>query len=303
MTNAIHLVANPALRIMIVGYPGTAKTGSLASLLNAGFKVRLIDFDGNPDPLFQFVAKDKLANLDIAYFEDRMRVGAQFSEPVGIPSAFADALKQLDDWKTTDADGKEVSLGKSSDWGPDTVVALDSLTKMGDAAFRRAMKLLSKTPMNITDRVWGLAMQEQAAFIERLTSARNKHHVIVLAHLKIIAPQDVRQGDTQLTTNIKEALSELVPTRLYPSALGRVLPQQIGAEFPVMLEAERVTKAGKTVRTLRLAPKELVDIKFPANISETNLPIEDGLLRVFQALSPGSVELVQKQREGAKANA
>src|ERR1700692_1276245 len=47
MTNAANLLRNPALRIMVVGYPGTAKTGSLASLLNAGFKIRMLDYDGN----------------------------------------------------------------------------------------------------------------------------------------------------------------------------------------------------------------------------------------------------------------
>src|ERR1700733_9823756 len=146
MTNAATLLRNPALPILVVGYPGTAKTGSLASLLNAGYKLRMIDFDGNADPLLQYADTAMLKNLDIAYFEDRMRSGQSFIEPVGIPTAFANALRQLDDWKTQDAEGKEVSLGSSSDWGPDTIVVLDSLTKMGDAAFRRAMKLLNKTP-------------------------------------------------------------------------------------------------------------------------------------------------------------
>ena len=299
MTNAAALLRNAALRILVVGYPGTAKTGSLASLLNAGFKIRMIDFDGNVDPLLQYANPEALSRLDVAYFEDRMRTGSSFMEPIGIPQAFAYALKQLDDWKTQDADGNEISLGSSKDWGPDTIVVLDSLTKMGDAAFRRAMKLLNKTPANVTDRVWGLAMQEQSAFIEALTSANNKHHVIVLAHLTMIGPKDKRSGESDIAATIKEQIAEILPTRLYPSALGWKLPQQIGGEFPILLEAERITKGGTTTRTLNLAPKTLIDVKFPGALGPNALPsrldISDGMLRVFKALSPGSVDLVGKE--------
>lgn len=295
MTNAATLLRNPALRILVVGYPGTAKTGSLASLLNAGFKIRYLDFDGNLDPLLQYTRPEMLANLDVAYFEDRMRSGAQAIEPIGIPQAFANAFKQLDDWKTQDANGNEISLGASSDWGPDTIVVLDSLTKMGDAAFRRSMKMQNKTPLNTTDRVWGLAMQEQSAFIERLTSANNKHHVIVLAHLKMIGPKDTRSGESDIASTIKHQIADILPTRLYPSALGWQLPQAIGGEFPIVIEATKVTKATGTTRTLNLAPRQLLDVKFPGALGTDfpqTLDIGDGMLRVFKALSPGSVDLV-----------
>lgn len=297
MTNASLLAKGKALRIMIVGYPGSAKTGSLAPLLDAGFKIRMLDFDGNPDPLYQYAKPSSLARLDVAYFEDKLRTGLGFTEPAGVPTAFANALKQMDDWKTTDASGQAATLGASKDWGLDTIVVLDSLTKMGDAAFRRAMKLLNKTPANVTDRVWGLAMQEQSAFIEALTSANNPHHVIVLAHLKMVGPSDIRQGDSELTQQIKNTLAEIVPTRLYPSALGRQLPQQIGAEFPIMIEATKDVRNGKVTRHLNLAPKELLDVKYPGAITEAKLPIESGLLTVFQALSPGSVELASSNKE------
>lgn len=302
MTNAATLLRNPALRIMVVGFPGTAKTGMLASLLNAGFKIRMLDFDGNIDPLLQYADQSMLGNLDVVYLEDKLKARSQFIEPIGIPKAFTTALDLMDEWKYTDEAGHEVNLGKSEDWGPDTIVVLDSLTKMGDAAKRRAMKLLNKTPANTTDRVWGLAMQEQSAFIEKLTSANNRFHVIVLAHLKIISPRDIRDGDSQLTQHIKEQMADVVPTRFYPRALGWQLPQEIGGEFPVILEAEKVTKGGKTVRTLNLEPKVLLDVKFPGPYPEgkSRLDISDGMLRVFEALSPGSVQLVKEKKANDK---
>ena len=108
------------------------------------------------------------------------------------------------------------------------------------------------------------------------------------------------QGESDIATTIKEQIADIFPTRLYPCALGWQLPQQIGGEFPILIEAERVTKGGVTTRTLNLAPKTLLDVKFPgalgANALPTRLDISDGMLRVFKALSPGSVDLVSKEK-------
>lgn len=293
MAKGSTLLANSAVRAMLVGYPGAGKTGSLSCLLNAGFKIRFLDFDGNLEPLILHADPAKLDNLDVLHFEDKMRIGQGFHEPIGIPTAFADALKAMDHWKYKDESGQEVDLGHSKDWGPDTIVVLDSLTAMGEASMKRAMKLMNKTPMNNTDRVWGLAMAEQAEFIKRLTSTNNRHHVIVLAHLKMIGPKDIRSGDNQLTQKIKEEVGSLIETRLFPSALGWQLPQQIGGEFPTLLEVTTKIKAGKVSRVIRTLPRPELDVKLPASITESELDISDGMLHIFKALSPASVALVQ----------
>lgn len=300
MANAAKMAQQAPVRAMIVGYPGSGKTGALVSLVNAGFKLRVLDFDGNTEPLLKFSDPAMLHNVDIAYFEDKLKPQGQFIEPVGIPKAFVNALNMMNHWKYEE-DGQVVDLGKSSDWGPDTIVVLDSLTKQGDAAFRRAAKLLNKTSANITQQVWKLAMDEQAAFIEMLTSAENRHHVIVLAHLKMISPKDVMKGDDDTTVDIKKQIAEIVPTRLWPRALGRELPQVIGGEFPTLLLAEAEYKGTGMRRVLRTVPRPDLDIKLPAPNIPPTLDIADGLLKVFQALSPSSVALVQEQVRGALA--
>ncbi len=277
-----------------MGYPGAGKTGSLVPLLNAGYKLRFLDFDGNLEPLLHYANPKMLNNLDVLHFEDKMRIGAAFQEPVGIPSAFANALHALDRWKYKDEQGTEVDLGASSDWGLDTIVVLDSLTAMGESAKLRAMKLLNKTPMNMSDRVWGLAMAEQLEFVKRLTSPNNKHHVLVLAHLKMVGPKDIRQGDSALTEDIKKQVGSMIETRLYPSALGWALPQVIGGEFPTLLEIASVVKAGSVKRVIRTVPRPELDVKLPASIAEKELDIKDGMLTIFRALSPQSVALVSQ---------
>lgn len=293
MTNAANLVRTLPVRCLLLGHPGAGKTGALAPLLNAGFKMRMLDFDGNLEPLLQFTDPGKLSNLDVLHFEDKMRLGSGFMEPVGIPTAFKNALNALDNWVYEEG-GEKIDLGCSKDWGPDTIVVVDSLTKMGDAAFRRAQKMLNKNPTNTTQQVWGLAMAEQLAFVERLTSTSNRHHTIVLAHMKIIAPKDSGKGDSELTEDLKKRMAEVVPTRYYPRALGYELPQTIGGEFSTALVMETEYVGMKARRYLKSIPSELLDLKIPAPNFPAKLDIADGMLTVFKALSPGSVELVMK---------
>lgn len=284
------------IRMLIVGYPGSGKTGALCSLLNAGFKVRLLMYDrvSNLQPLRAFTEPSKLANLDVVVLEDKMRAGASFQEPVGIPAAFNDGLKAMTDWP---------GFGASKDWGPDTVVVLDSLTSMGEASMRRSMKFQNKTPMNMTDRVWGFAMAEQLAFVQALCSSANRHHTIVLSHLKMIGPKDIRNDDTDLTKSIKEQVATLIPTRLYPSALGRALPPEIGKEFATILLAENQYRGTQVRKVLRTLPREELDLKLP--VSRDRVPVEvdldTGLLQIFRALSPESVELVTQGQTVAAA--
>lgn len=284
MANASKLSLTEPVRCMLVGYPGAGKTGSLAALANAGFKLRVLDFDGNLKPLLQYTSKEALGNIDILSFEDKTKAGPQYIVNDGIPSAFFNALKAMDRWSYKEDNGTEVDLGSSKDWGPDTVVVLDSLTSMGEAAKRRAMHVMNKTPLNMTDGVWGLAMKEQEAFVERLTSPTNRHHVIVLAHLKMIAPRDVRKGDSELAMRLKEQVADMIQTRYYPSALGWQLPQFIGAHFPTIVLAETRYKGTTPRRVLCYQPREELDLKLPALGLPHELDVGDGMLKIFDAL-------------------
>lgn len=292
MANAAKLAGGP-VRAMLVGYPGAGKTGSLASLANAGFKIRFLDYDGNLEPLLQYTKPEFLPNIDIVNLEDKLRMGSRFTETSGIPEAFSTGLKLMDEWKYKEPDGTEINLGRSKDWGMDTIVVLDSLTAMGLAAFRRVRNLLNKSATDTTQQVWGIAMAEQEAFIEKLTASSNRFHVIVLAHLVMIGPKDVMKGDSDLTVELKERTANLVPTRLFPSALGQQLPPKIGGHFPTLLEVKpKYSQTGKSSRIIRTVPQPELDIKVPAPNLQAELPIETGMLTIFEALSPASVRLV-----------
>lgn len=290
MVSAAKMAEAQPVRALIVGYPGAGKTGACACLASAGYQLRVLAFDkvGNMSPLLQYTDQDKLGNIDICLLEDKLRSGQKFIETAGLPEAFSGALKMMDHWTYKDEDGNEVDLGRSKDWGPETVVVLDSLTAMGEAAFRRAQAMLNKTPLNTTQQVWGLAMRDQEAFLEKLTSNANKFHVVVLSHLKMIGPKDIMPNDDDTTKELKGRVADIVPTRLFPSALGQSLPPKVGMHFPTVLLAEQEHKGPVVRRVLRTVSRPELDLKVPAKGLPKELDISDGLLQVFKAISKRS---------------
>lgn len=304
MANAADLLGSVPVRMLIVGYPGGGKTSALAALANAGFKLRIIMFDklANAAPLFAYTDKDKLSNIDIVAFEDKMRSTPNGMEPVGVPRAFSDALALMERWKYKNPDGTETDLGKPSEWGMDTVVAVDTLTTMGEAAKRAAMVMNNKTPKNMTQAVWGMGQNMQLEFIKRVNANSNGFHSIVNAHLVMIGPKDIADSDNPVTKELKEKAAGLIPTKLFPSALGKALPPLIGGEFATIIQAKQKFKNGRDVgRVLTKVSGEELDLKLPVN-EQANFPSEvdvsDGLLQIFRALSPQSVAALEAQGTG-----
>lgn len=275
-------------RVMLVGFPGAGKTGAVACLVKAGFKLRIMDFDGNLDPLVRFVPKEFWPNIDVVQLEDKIRGGQKHAEIVGIPTAFADAFKLMDHWKHTTPGGKEIDLGNpKNDWGRDTILLMDGLTMMGKAAFRRTCAMMNRTPFNTRRQDWGAAMADQEAFLQKLRSVHNGFHVICTSHLKMIGPKQQEKDDTELTIEIKEKAAEIVATRLYPSALGRELPPNIGGLFPTLLLVEPKYSGNTAKRVIRTVPRPELDMKVPALDVPKELPIEDGLLTIFDKITGG----------------
>lgn len=286
MASAAKMAGTTPVRMLLMGYPGTGKTGALASLANAGYKLRILDFDGNPQSLLMFTDPDKLANIDILSFEDKMGMSGAYMGVKGVPTAFVGAVKAMDAWKYID-EGVEVNLGNpTSDWGADTILVVDGLTGLAKAAMNRAMALANQGPLNTTQATWGLAQKEIDAFTARITHAANRHHTIMLSHLKMIGPKMLDGKENMTNADLKEKAADLIPTRLCPSALGWTQPQVYAADWPITLLAEVGFKGKTPARTLQYQPRPEMELKLPVKdlAALGPLQIEDGLVRVFKAL-------------------
>ena len=282
------------VKALCVGYPGSGKTGSLASLANAGYNIRIIDFDQNIDPLFEYVDEAHYPNVDIQPFFDQLvempfTVGygkdvKQITKlvPKGKPSSYSDALKLMDDWP---------DAGPISTWGPNDVLVLDSLTSMGKACMRRTLWMHNRMSKGARQSDWGEAQNQQLAMLEILKSKAVSCHVLVMAHLKIIESKFIEDltddsTDGDLTEVLKKAMEKsvsMIPPKLFPSALGRALPQEIGGVFPYILRYQTKIMGKTSKRVISLDPSEECDVKAPISL-KGELPIETGLLSIFQSL-------------------
>lgn len=254
---------------LIIGDPGAGKTGGLTSLVRAGYKLRIYDFDNLLGSLVQFVRKDcpgNLANVAYQTFTDKMKgnenplqmVGGRMNVPAfndGIPTAFVKCLKQLNHWKCEGED-----LGKPGEWGADTVVVLDSLTTLSSAAYRyvQGMNPGAKEPQ----AQFFAAQQLIINLLTLLCSENFATNVLVLAH--------IHYQDNHL--NIQKG---------FPRSVGSALNQQIGAYFNCVLMAESQGQK----RQLRTNSNGIVDLKNPVSFKlPDTLPLETGLATFFETV-------------------
>lgn len=284
MTSLVKIAQSPLARVLIVGFPGAGKTGALAALANAGYKIHLASFGANLEPLIRFVKPENYGNVEVEQFADAMKGGNRMVELKAEATAFRGFTQKLDKWTTEDAEGQVIDRGSINTWGPQDILVLDDLTGMGDAARRRTLFVNNRNPLTSRRQDWGAAAADQDAIIARI-AADAKCHFICLSHLKLIGPDEGNEDDADWQKEIKEARAQEMRTRWYPTALGRQLPQFIHRHFGTMLLAEAKMKGGKVVRVLRTVPTEALDIKVPATDVPDELPIDTGLLTVFNAIT------------------
>ncbi len=281
----LNKMTNEPVRTLLSGWPGSGKTGALAALANAGWKLRILDFDGNYEVLRHYVRPD--ADVDIVTFEDPIRMGSRTMGVDGVPTAFDNADRLLDRWRYKEGD-TVVDLGASKQWGKDYIVCLDGMSGLTQACWNKAFVFTNASACGDMRRVYDFAANEQLAFIRRLTAASNGYHFICISHLKLIGPPESQKNDE---THIKEAkrfAGEAIPTRLYPTAVGSKLSYNIAGEFPTHIRAIVDDTSGRPKRMLQYLPTTEVDIKLPAHpdklASLGKLEAADGLVKIFAAL-------------------
>jgi hypothetical protein len=268
---------------MALGRPKAGKTGLLVPALKAGFRVALLDWDGNPDPLRAF-APELHDRLSVVTLRDKLyrRADGTISAlgKTGMrvePQAFLRAGRALDDWGKLDPDHP---WGPASTWGPDTILAFDSLTGCGDAAFRLAMFLNNRDVGKVRRQDWSSAMQLEDALLEDLVGPGYNCHLYVTAHLKLIGPkteddQDKDDDDLKEARHaIAKAQAENLPTRYYPTALGRALPQEILRRVPATILVDSTSEGRKVyTRPPVLAGQPMpIDLGVPGTIDGKPLP-------------------------------
>lgn len=248
---------NGLVKMLIIGDSSTGKTGSLCSLLKAGYRLRVLDLDNKIKNgiLPHAIAKDcpdKMANLDYEPLRDKFRGTAGGHVFDGMPQAYIKALALMDKW----SDG---SIPKK--WGPDVIFVLDSLTFFADAAFNWAK---SMSPGTKDPRQWyGTAQDGVQHTLGVLSSDDFETNVIVISHvLYQERPDGTMKG--------------------FPSSVGKAIGPDIPTYFDNMALTQTIAGGKRVIQTI---PTALIDLKNAASFKMApTYPIETGLAEFFKTL-------------------
>lgn len=258
--------SNDFTKMLLMGDSGSGKTGALASLVEAGYRLNILDFDNGLDVLKQFVGKEhqaKLRNVNFRTLRDRRKAtGTGFD--VVKAEAFPAAIKMLDRWKYKEPDGTEVDLGNPADWGPDTILVIDSLTMMAKAAFEWREPLTPGFAKGKYDKraVYGDAQGAIEDVLAGITAEAFRSNVIVISHVRYM-----------------ETEGGLI--KGHPTAVGAALGTVIPRYFNSVALAQTV--GGK--RTIQTQATDMIDLKNPRPFEMLpKYDIGEGLAAFFAVL-------------------
>lgn len=174
-------------RILLCGEAASGKTGSLAQLANAGYRIMIHDFDQNTRVIGSYL-RDNAADVYVSTYAAAKISGTNLFAGTGSASKQAlDAMrrfcKMLEHWKV---EGGE-DLGPCTSWTSKDVVVIDSGTFLGELLLLAAQedpeaKRDGRSLYNVAGKYYG-------AILDHLTGNKMGATVIMLTHI-------MQTGDT-----------------------------------------------------------------------------------------------------------
>lgn len=241
------------IKLMYIGDSGTGKTGSLVSLLQAGYAFKVLDMDAGLgyfiNEAHRLQLSKELSLVEYETYRDRYVTTPAGLMIKGTPKAFTNGLAKMTEW------------GEIVD--PKMIFVLDSLSAFGKACYEWAkfMNPTSKDP-----RQWyHLAQQAVEATIANLTNPEFKMNVIVISHVNY----------KEVTEGVHKGYANSIGT-----ALGPIIPRY----FDTMLLAESSGSGKTTKRRIKTMPTGMIDLKIAIPEFDAELPLETGMATVFEKL-------------------
>jgi len=214
-----------------MGDTGSGKTGALASLADAGYNLRILDIDNGLDILRNVLMapsspynKSAIERVTFRTIREPMRrLGGRLVPAKAV--IWEEVAKQLMDWKDTDADGKEISLGPVTSWSPQEVLVVDTLTALSWGAWNWHCQMNGKLGGEVTgfeyQRFMGQVQTLLEGFLNLLADSSVKCNVIVNSHVTYVRDPGMP----------KPKDDEADPVHGYPSAIGKALSPRIPRFF------------------------------------------------------------------------
>lgn len=248
------------VKAIAIGDSGAGKTGALASLVAAGYKLRIVDFDNGLDRLVFELRKANLP-LDLVEYET---CTDKFQNLGGKP-----VPQTAKAW----SEGMDALTKFCKDCTPDHVIVVDSATFAARAALRWILKLNGRISSPPYQSDWGEAQRLVEGMFGLLYDSGVQTNVIFNCHIK-------QMGQYETVVNSKGEKEEIeVNARGYPELVGRALSPTI-ARYVNSLVAFR-SFAGK--RWMRTESFENIELKTAVGAKD-QYPIETAWRDFFKAV-------------------
>jgi len=252
-------------KLLFVGDSGSGKTGALASLADAGYKVRILDLDNGIDVLRDLLtsgrySSEAVANVEYVTITETMKnIGGKLV-PVKA-SVWQNTTSMLSKW----VDGS-TDHGPITSWDESTVLVIDSMTMLSDAALFYILAMNGRLGQHPHQSDWGLAQALIENLLRMLYDESVKCNVIINCHIK---PMGDENG----------------PDRYYPNTLGKALPPKVGRYFNTVLLAQTSGRGQNMKRQIFTVSQGTVECKntAPSKVAPS-YPLETGLAQYFKAV-------------------
>jgi hypothetical protein len=247
-----------SIRALYIGDPTTGKTGSLASLVAAGYKLRILDYDNKLSVLKHFVMEtcpDKINNVSAIPLRD-VYVTSNQGPYVKSPKAYTQGVALLNKWEDDTI---------PQDWGPEYIFVIDSLSAMDRSAFEWAKGM---NPGTKDPRQWyHTAQQSVWNMLLMATSEAFTPHVIIISHVHW------KEGDDGMLKG-------------WANSIGSALDTEIGRVFNSIILAGKKGQGSKLRRVILTTQQDAIDLITPAPFRiDAELPLDTGLATIFEALT------------------
>src|SRR5882762_7577925 len=269
-------------KLLLLGDAKSGKTGSLVSLVKAGYKLRILDYDNLLDILYKLIMEqcpERIENVEFRPLRDKRKHTPLGPVIDGTPRAFAEGLKMLDRWRYKTPDGDEIDYGSPAKWGQNCILVLDSLSRFCDAAydFREPLTPVGKSGESDPRATYGDAQDAVENTLGWLTADSFGTNVIVICHGMYM---DLPDGTK----------------KLFPQGVGKALSPKIPTYFPNYIRYKNM--GGR--RTIQLKSDVMIDLAngIPTGVPDS-LPVETGLATYFELLRGPLTEEEQTDDIGA----
>jgi hypothetical protein len=295
-------------KILLIGDQGDGKTGAKAALVAMGYKLRMIDTDRGfkilrsllTDPRYPYAAYMKKHGIDptepgrISYIPIDVPIDFQSvsvkknNRPVSYSvlapvsaAAWEIVTSLLREWKDT-ADGKTVSYGGMTDWGPDTVLDFDTMSTLAELA-KYWMQDMNGHLGALEDdhgRDSGGAQELIMRLMSKLTNSAVQCNVIVTGHIKRVD----MTNDVPMSPEQRLREGKPIDAQGFPAVIGKAVSPYIGKKFNDVFIVKREGSGATGIkRKIYSVPTDNTNAKNSVWL-EPSYDLSTGLAEIFAAL-------------------